>query len=260
MFKKLLASLGSGGAKVDTILDHPVCYPGGALEGTIHLIGGDVEQRVNFVAVGLWARVEVESGDNDYHQNLSFARVQVSPGFDIAAQARHSLRFQLPVPWEMPMSVMHGQPLRGMMLGVKTELDIASAIDSTDLDPIAVHPLPSQQVILDAFVNLGFWFKRADLERGYIRGSSQTLPFYQEIEFAPGPQWMGRLNEVEVTFITGPHAMEVVLELDKRRFMGSSDTFYRFHVDHHSAVHRNWTAELGQTLQNLVSRGSYFFG
>ena len=190
---------------------------------------------------------------------MEFNRIKVSPAFKIGPGAKHSLPFQLPVPWEMPLSAIHGNHLRGMMLGVATELDIANAVDSTDLDPISVHALQSQQLILDAFVNLGFWFKRADLERGRIRGSAQTLPFYQEIEFAPGPQWMGRGNEVEITFITGPQAMEVIIELDKRRFLGSTDAIYRFGLDHATASQRNWTAELGQMLQSLLSGGKYFF-
>ena len=72
-----------------------------------------------------------------------------------------------------------------MNIGVTTELEIARAVDSGDLDPINVHPLPAQQAILDAFIQLGFRFKSADMERGHIRGTRQRLPFYQEIEFFP---------------------------------------------------------------------------
>jgi len=33
-----------------------------------------------------------------------------------------------------------------------------------------------------AFGQLGYGFKSADLELGHIRGTGQTLPFYQDIE------------------------------------------------------------------------------
>lgn len=78
-----------------------------------------------------------------------------------------------------------------MNLGVSTELEIARAVDAGDLDPINVHPLPAQQALLDAFGQLGFRFRSADMERGHIRGTRQTLPFYQEIEFLPPSQYRG---------------------------------------------------------------------
>ena len=54
--------------------------------------------------------------------------------------------------------------------------------------------------------------------------------------------------------------MKVVLELDKRRFLGSTDTFVTLRVDHQSATQRNWPAELSQLLQRMLSGGSYFLG
>jgi sporulation-control protein len=260
LFKSLLASLGSGGAMVDTTLNQHVVYPGGMVAGTVHVRGGSVAQDVNWISVGLRARVEVESGDHEYHRNFEFNKIRVASAFRLDAGRTMQFPFQLPVPWEMPVTAIHGTPLRGMqVLGVATEIDISSAVDATDIDPIAVHALPSQQAILDAFLHIGFIFRRADLEQGHIRGAAQRLPFYQEIEFAPGPQWMGRVNEVEVTFITDPHRMEVILELDKRKFMGSTDAFLRFHVDHASATQRNWPAELSQMIQRLLTGGKYFY-
>ena len=119
-----------------------------------------------------------------------------------------------------------GQQLRGMNIGVTTELEIARAVDSGDLDPINVHPLPAQQAILDAFVQLGFRFKSADLERGHIRRTRQRLPFYQEIEFYPPQQYRG-LNQVELTFVADDREMDVVLEMDKKPglFSEGSDSY-----------------------------------
>ena len=89
-------------------------------------------------------------------------------------------------------------------------------MDKGDLDAVNVHPLPAQERILEAFGRLGFRFKGADLERGHLRGVHQTLPFYQEIEFYPAPQYASAINEVEVTFVANPHGVDVVLEFDKR--------------------------------------------
>ncbi len=82
----------------------------------------------------------------------------------------HVVPFGLEIPWETPITMFGGQHLRGMNIGVTTELEIARALDSGDLDPINVHPLPAQEAILDAFRQLGFGFRSADMERGHIRG------------------------------------------------------------------------------------------
>ncbi|CAM5291274.1 hypothetical protein SALBM311S_09424 [Streptomyces alboniger] len=113
-----------------------------------------------------------------------------------------------------------------MHIGVSTELEIARAVDSGDLDPVNVHPLPAQKAILDAFIQLGFRFKNADMERGLIRGTRQRLPFYQEIEFLPPQQYRG-LNQVELSFVADANAMDVILEMDKKPglFSEGSDTF-----------------------------------
>jgi sporulation-control protein len=46
-----------------------------------------------------------------------------------------------------------------------------------------------QEHIVDAFARLGFQFTGAALEHDRIYDVNQTLPFYQEIEFYPAPQY-----------------------------------------------------------------------
>lgn len=250
MFKKILASLGAGSASIETVLHNAQVQPGGVIQGVTHLKGGSVDQDINAVSVALMARVEVESGDQEYTTDMTFTKLALTGKFELDDGQEHDIPFNLEVPWESPITSVTGQPLRGMAVGVSTHLDIAGAIDQGDLDPVQIRPLPAQEMLLDAFVQLGMRFKRADLERGHIRGTAQTLPFYQEIEFAPGPQFP-RLNELEVTFITGPRQMEVVLEADKRHFGGNSDTFQKFVVEHGSANQRNWQKEISQLLKRM---------
>ena len=120
------------------------------------------------------------------------------------------------MPWETPITEVYGQHLHGMTMGLRTELEVARAVDKGDLDAVAVHPLPAQERILDALVRLGFRFQQADVERGRIHGVQQTLPFYQEIEFYPAPQYAGAINQLELTFVATPQQLQVVLEIDKR--------------------------------------------
>ncbi|MEU5100649.1 sporulation protein [Streptomyces sp. NPDC020996] len=258
-FKKLLASLGAGGASVETELTEVNVVPGGVVQGEVRIQGGSVNQNIEGLSVALRARVEVEGGEEEYHQNIEFAKLQLGGAFELQAKAVHSVPFGLEIPWETPITMIDGQSLRGMNIGVSTELAIARAIDPGDLDPINVHPLPAQQAILDAFIQLGFRFKSADMERGHIRGTRQQLPFYQEIEFFPPSQYRG-LNQVELSFVADAHEMDVVLEMDKKPglFSEGSDTFRSFQVglqDYHGT---DWAAYLNQWLSEVGSKRNWF--
>ncbi|WP_256105318.1 sporulation protein [Streptomyces sp. ODS05-4] len=258
-FRKLLASLGAGGASVETVLTESNVVPGGVVQGEVRIQGGSVEQRVEALSVGLQARVEVEGGDQEVKQDIEFAKVKLGGAFDLQAGAVHVVPFGLDIPWETPVTAVAGQHLRGMDIGVRTELEIARAVDSGDLDPITVHPLPAQQAILDAFIQLGFRFKAADMERGHIRGTRQRLPFYQEIEFFAPQQYRG-LNEVEVTFVADGREMDVVLEMDKKPglFAEGSDSYRAFQVGLEDFRGTDWVAYLNQWLADVGGRRNWF--
>ncbi|MGW4227363.1 sporulation protein [Streptomyces bauhiniae] len=258
-FKKLLASLGAGGASVETVLTEVNVVPGGVVQGEVRIQGGSVNQNIEGLSVGLQARVEVEGGDQEYKQDVEFSKVRLGGAFELQAGAVHAVPFGLEIPWETPVTVIDGQELRGMHIGVTTELQIARAVDSSDLDPIRVHPLPAQKALLDAFIQLGFRFKNADMERGHIRGTRQQLPFYQEIEFYPPAQYRG-LNQVEVSFVADENAMDVVLEMDKKPglFSEGSDTFRSFQVGLHDFHTTDWAGYLNQWLSEVGSKRNWF--
>ena len=259
-FKRLLASLGAGGASVETELTEVNVVPGGVVQGEVRIQGGSVNQQIEGLSVGLQARVEVEGHDDqEYKQNIEFTKLQLGGAFELQANGVHAVPFGLEIPWETPITNISGQSLRGMNVGVTTELAIARAVDSGDLDPISVHPLPAQQALLDAFIQLGFRFKNADVERGHIRGTRQKLPFYQEIEFFPPQQYRG-LHQVELTFVADDQEMDVVLEMDKKPglFSEGSDSFRSFQVGLHDFHGTDWTAYLNQWLSEVGSRRNWF--
>ncbi|GAA2644793.1 sporulation protein [Streptomyces vastus] len=259
-FKRLLASLGAGGASVETELTEVNVVPGGVVQGEVRIQGGSVKQEIEGLSVGLQARVEVEGqNDQEFQQNMEFTKMRLGGAFELQANAVHAVPFGLEIPWETPITTIDGQPLRGMNIGVTTELEIARAVDSGDLDPISVHPLPAQQAILNAFIQLGFRFKSADMERGHIRGTRQKLPFYQEIEFFPPQQYRG-LNQVELSFVADQREMDVVLEMDKKPglFSESSDTFRSFKVGLNDFQGTDWAAYLNQWLSEVGSRRNWF--
>ncbi|MFF5972887.1 sporulation protein [Streptomyces sp. NPDC012769] len=257
-FKKLLASLGAGGASVETVLTEENVVPGGVVQGEVRIQGGSVAQQIEGLSVGLQARVEVEGGDQEHKQDIEFAKVRLGGAFEVQAGAVHVVPFGLEIPWETPVTTIARQRLHGMNIGVTTELEIARAVDSGDLDPINVHPLPAQQAILDAFLQLGFRFKSADMERGHIRGTRQKLPFYQEIEFFAPQQYRG-LNQVEVSFVADDREMDVVLEMDKKPglFGEGSDSFRAFKVGLDDFHTTDWAAYLNQWLAEVGGRRNW---
>lgn len=109
----------------------------------------------------------------------------------------------------------------GVVMGVRTELEVKGAKDKGDLDQPTVSPLPAQEAVLEAFGQLGFGFKSADLELGHIGGTGQTLPLYQA---------------------------------DKRGglFSGGHDALNRFTVSHDGVEHRDWNAEVDAWVRQLV--------
>ncbi|MGW1888588.1 sporulation protein [Streptomyces sp. NPDC001970] len=257
-FKRLLASLGAGGASVETELTEANVVPGGVVQGEVRIQGGSVDQQIEGLSVGLQARVEVEGGDQEVKQDIEFTKLRLGGAFEVKAGALHVVPFGLEIPWETPITSIAGQQLHGMNIGVTTELEIARALDSGDLDPINVHPLPAQQAVLDAFIQLGFRFKSADMERGHIRGTRQRLPFYQEIEFLPPQQYRG-LNQVELTFVADNREMDVVLEMDKKPglFSEGSDSYRAFQVDLHNFQATDYAAYLNQWLADVGGRRNW---
>jgi len=260
VFKRMMQAMGVGGPSVETVLANPNCRPGGFLEGQVHVIGGDHAVDIEYVAVGLMTRVEVESGDSEYNTDQEFHRQRLTGSFKLDAQARHDIPFRFDVPWETPITEVYGQHLHGMTMGLRTELEVARAVDKGDLDAVAVHPLPAQERILEAFLRLGFRFSRADVERGRVYGVEQTLPFYQEIEFYPSPQYASGITQLEVTFIPTPQQLQVVLEIDKRGglFTEGHDAFGRFDVDYRTVDQVDWTAQLNGWLQQSAQRRGFF--
>ncbi|MCI0384650.1 sporulation protein [Streptomyces sp. CNQ085] len=258
-FKKLFASVGIGGASVETVLTEPNVVPGGVVQGEVRIQGGSVAQEIQGLSVGLQARVEVEGGEEEYTRNVEFHRMRLGGAFELQPGAVHTVPFGLEVPWETPITTFMGHHLTGMNIGVTTELAIAKAVDSGDLDPVNVHPLPAQQAILDAFGALGFRFKNADMEQGHIRGTRQKLPFYQEIEFLAPQQYRG-LSQVELSFVADEHEMDVVLEMDKKAglFSEGSDTYRSFTVGLSDFQQTDWAADLNQWLAEVGGRRNWF--
>lgn len=254
VFKRLLGSLSVGGPTVDTVLDPGAAQPGGSLTGQVHLKGGSADFDIEHITLELVARVEAEHDGGESEGVVAFDRFAVGGGFRLAEGEQRSIPFGITLPWETPISELYGQPL-GIVLGVRTELAVAGAKDKGDLDPLVVRPLPVQEAILEALGQLGFGFKSADLEYGRIGGTGQQLPFYQEIELTPAPQYAHATRELEVTFLANPGGMEVVLEADKPGgfFTSGHDAVNRHVVSHDGVSHRDWNTAVDAWIRQLIA-------
>ena len=109
-FKRLLASLGAGGASVETVLTEVNTVPGGVVQGEVRIQGGSVDQQIEGLSVGLQARVEVEGQDDqEYKQDIEFTKLRLGGAFELQAGAVHAVPFGLEIPWETPITMIDGQ-------------------------------------------------------------------------------------------------------------------------------------------------------
>ncbi|MBB4932612.1 sporulation-control protein [Lipingzhangella halophila] len=250
--KRILASLGLGNASVEAVLSDANTVPGGVLHGEVFLTGGSVDQRIEQLTVGLQTRAEMEIGDNEVQRNLEFGRTRIGGELHLQPGAELRVPFQLAVPWESPITSHRGRNLRGMRVGVNTQLHVAGGVDPGDLDPVAIHALDSQTLLLDAMERLGFAFTKADCEQGKLRGTRQQLPFYQEIEYRAPGSYPG-ISELELSFVSDQQGCDVVLELDKKGGLVSEsrDTFRRFRIEHATAAQEDWAAQLHEIFHKV---------
>ena len=257
VFKRMWQAMGVGGPSVETVLANSDCRPGGILEGRVQVIGGgEPAIDVEYVAIGLTTRVEVVSGDAAFSTDHEFHRKRLTGSFRLEPGARHEIEFRFEVPWETPITEVYGQRLHGMTMGLSTELEIAHAVDKSDLDAVAVHPLPAQERILDALLRLGFRFSRAAVGLGRVPGVQQTLPFYQEIEFHPPSAYAHGIEQLEVTFLPTPSLLQVVLDIDRRggALTEGHESFGRFEVEYGSVNEVDWPAQLDAWLRKSAGR------
>jgi sporulation-control protein len=243
MLERLRQVFGAGGPNVATTLADQRVTPGSDLSGTILVVGGKRPVTISRIVLGMSTKVCVD-GD-DLRDDVFFGRQAVTEPFALAPGEEQEFEFAFLVPYETPLTTVAGVALPDIEVVLRTELEVARAFDSSDSDPVAVDPLPAQETIVQALLHLGFRVLRSDVEHGSLRGVDQTLPFYQEIEFHPSAKYAAALNKLEATFVPGPFATQVVLELDRRGgLLSGRDLFGRFVVDHARIADTDWKGKL----------------
>lgn len=254
MFNRLLASVGIGAAKVDTLLEQGRLAPGDEVRGVVRIKGGQVSQQVEGIRLTLMTQYLKESNDHKHWVNYELDRFRVTGSFELSANESKEIPFSIVLPLHTPLTI--GQA----PVWLKTELDIASAIDPSDNDRIEVIPNVEQSIVLDAVNRLGFRLRKAECE--YASRLGVGMPFVQEFEFVPTSYFRGDLDELEVIFYPRGDELELLLQIDRRaRGMGgwlaealdTDETFVRYRLP--SAEWRRLGAEgVSEQLSDLIRR------
>ena len=208
MFRKMFASLGIGGARVETHLTTPTVAPGSSVQGHTTIYGGDVEQTIESLEIVLNTSYVREGDDQSWTEQWILFRQPIAHSMAVHPGAQQTIPFQIPVPFETPLTIGH-QPV-----SVYTDLNIAGGVDSTDHDALEVMPHPTMQRTFDAIQSLGFSLYSTKCAYHPHRGRS--VPFMQEFEFRPYGGAAARVEEIEVVFDLGPTELEILLEVDRR--------------------------------------------
>ncbi len=253
MFKKLLASVGVGAAKVDTRLEQDSLMPGDVLSGEVHLTGGDVAQEIDEIYMYVITHYERETNDTKVKEECTLLKHRLTDPIVLQPKEHMVLQFAFRLPYETPLT-MGRQPVY-----LRTGLDIKNAIDPGDSDFIEVRPHPLMVKVLDAIQSIGFQLYKVDCE--YNRHLGKTHPFVQEFEFRPTGPFRSRLEELEVVFFLRENSVEVLLELDKRArgFLGAfeeafnlDERYVRFRL-HLDDLNRP-TSVIADSIEDLIRK------
>ncbi|MDG4829717.1 sporulation protein [Solwaraspora sp. WMMD1047] len=244
-----------GGLSVRTVVPNPSTRPGLSLPGRVLLAAGSAAVVVEHVVLGLVTRVEPAAGD-DPPTLVEFHRTTVTGRFVLAAGESRALPFAHPLPWETPITVLGGQGLLDLRMGLRTEVAVGPLLDQGDLLGLFVHPLPAQERLLGAFDTLGFELRQVGMQAGRLPGVAHDLPFHQKIGFWVGPLYAGPMSELEVTFLADPTGLEVIFWVDRRLALAGFGHFSisRFRVRHDGVDEVDWTDLLDSWLRHAIER------
>lgn len=252
-FKKMLASVGVGTAKVNTELHTTEVMPGGVLSGVVYIEGGDVEQQVDRIYLSIKTHYIRESNDRKMQETAVVAKYLLTERFTLKPGDQLEKNFQFDLPENLPITLHRAD------VWVETGLDISSAVDPSDRDRLHVIPSHEMQIVLDAIDLLGF--KLREVTNDYAPKLGGNLPFVQEFEYVPTSKFRGYLDELEVLFYPMGDSLELLIQIDRRarglsgmlsEAMGTDETYVRLHLyERHleRGVH-----SVAQGLEEVISK------
>ncbi|WP_243298416.1 sporulation protein [Bacillus litorisediminis] len=210
-FKKALASIGIGNAKVDARLAKDEWRQGEEVRGEIVLTGGNVEQKIEDIYMEVCCTYIREVDDKKITDTAVLDRFRIVQQTDLRAGEEKRVPFSFILPYETPISAGNSK------VWVRTTLGIEQGVDASDFDSIYVRPSELTEKVINTFHQLGFKTRKVENEyvKRYARG---RYPFLQEFEFYPvsGPFYRA-FDEVEVAFrYRSENEVDLLMEVDRR--------------------------------------------
>lgn len=199
--KRVLSSIGIGGATVDTILPDDSFSPGDTVRGSVELTGGESTQEISEIYFALKTR---HAADGDGERELS--RFSIDESVTLAPGDEHDLPVEFDVPLWTPLT------LGGVSVWLETGLDISWARDPTDEDQIQIVPDEFTAALFDAMAALGFALASSTLVEVSI---VDDRPFAQQFDFRPTEAYSDDLDDLEITIIPRGTDLRVFLEFDR---------------------------------------------
>ncbi|MFF2480247.1 sporulation protein [Paenibacillus sp. NPDC058071] len=211
LFNRMMASIGIGSAKVDTLLEKTVYYPGEDIQGIVRIQGGSVEQRIEGISLSIMSYYFKEVNDSKVKELVELSRFRVTPPVVIRANETQEIAFQFRLPSQTPLTIGKTPTW------IKTTADIRAAADPTDNDHIEVRMSPEMGMVWQAIESLGFRLKEAETMYAPKLGGPQS-PFVQEFEFVPySGAYRGRLDELELIFLHNRGSeLNMLLQIDRK--------------------------------------------
>ncbi|GAB7386350.1 sporulation protein [Bacillaceae bacterium] len=250
LFKKILASIGIGSAKVDTVLTQPEVRVGETLAGEIHIAGGEVEQSIAQIYMTLFTHYYHETDDRKTKQRAVLTSFKASGPLTVNPGEKRSIPFSFTVPYHTPVTIGKQQ------VYLSTGLDIDMAVDPTDLDPVIVRPDPLVARLFAEMDDMGFRHSHDSGICKYQKRFRSQVPFVQEFEWKPTRMFRNELDEIEMIFDVRPEGVDVLMQVDKRarglvslleEALDLDERYVRFFLD------RRKGAAPGE-LENLIRR------
>lgn len=206
MINRLLASIGIGSARVDTILDSDEVVVGGTLFGKVVIEGGSTPQKIDAIEFELTCKVEREVDSKTVYVNRVIESYRVLESFEIGANQREEFDLKLDIPLHTPITIDSNS-----FTYLKTKLDIDNAIDPKDSDMIKVLPSNAMVEVVNIVENLGFKLNEIDIEESRIF----NFGYIQEFEFKPVNSKF-HLKEIELIFLQSQNELKVYIQKDRR--------------------------------------------